>query len=165
MSGQLSYGYQTPKGIPGGLVDINAYSIDSRVNDEASPDVMKFGMGAMRGSVPGTNVLVPAAGMTAEEFEGVIMTGFTNQRNMAGDVMIHPLQTVGILRWGRAWVRVDPAVTPAYGDPLYLITAAGDTRGMFTNDPSGNLAINGRFIGGLGTGSVAPVVIYNQKAE
>ena len=165
MSGQLSYTYHTPKGVPGGLLDINAYSIDSRINEEEKPGVMMNGMGVVQGTVPGTNVLLPAAGATVGKFEGVVMTGFTNQRDMDGETLLAPLQTVGILRWGRAWVRVAPDLTPAYGDALYLITAAGATRGFFTNEPSGNLAVKGSFLGGLGTGDIAPVVIYNQKSE
>ena len=166
MSRQLSYNYQTPKGTAGSLYDISPYAIDSRVNGGSKAEAMMFGMGAVRGDTPGTNVVVPKAADTADKFEGVILTGYTNMMNMDGDVKIEPLQTVGLLRWGRAWVRVDPdAEDIAYGDKLYLISD-GEKAGLFTNDDDDgdNLAIKGRFIGGLGSGNIAPAEIYNQMA-
>jgi len=164
MSGQLSYNYFTPKGVAGSLVDISPKSIDSRINGETVVGKLMFGMGAVQGNNPGLDVLVPVAASTIEQFEGVVLTGFTNQMNMSGQVEIRPQQTVGILRWGRAWVRVPEGVEPAYGEALHLIPS-GDDAGLFTNDDGGgdNLAVNGMFIGGLGTGNVAPVEIYNQK--
>jgi hypothetical protein len=167
MSGQMSYNYTMPKGIAGTLVDISPRAIDSRINAETEAGVMMYGMGAMQGDTPGVNVIVPEDGMVAEQFEGVLMTGLTNEMNMAGQLSLRPLETVGVLRWGRPWVRVAEGVTPAYGEDMYLITAAGPDRGLFTNDDGGgaNLAIYGRFIGGLGTGNVAPAEIYNQKSQ
>jgi len=165
MGGQLTYTYQTPKGVAGGLVDINAYSIDSRTNGETEPGDMRFGMGAMVGGSPGETVLVPDDTMTdASKFEGIVMTGFTQQMTMLGEVNVYPAQTVGILRWGRAWVLIPDSVYPAYNDPVYLIVEGADA-GKFTNAATNNLAINATFIGERGTGAVAPVVLYNQKSE
>jgi hypothetical protein len=165
MSGQLSYSYQTPKGVAGGLFDISPYRIDSRVNGETCAGKMMFGMGAVQGDNPGVNALVPDAGNPGAQFEGIVMTGFTNQMDAAGKVRIFPLQTIGILRWGTAWGRVADGVTPVCGDPAYLI-ADGSEAGYFTNDGGDdNLAVNGRFIGGLGTGGVAPIELYNQNAS
>jgi len=165
MSGQLSYTYHTPKGVAGSLVDINAYSIDSRANGETRPGVMRFGMGAMIGESPGVTVRVPDASMTdASLFEGIVMTGFTQQMTMHGDVNVYPAQTVGILRWGRAWALVPDDVFPEYNDPAYLIVD-GDDAGKFTNEAADNVAIKATFIGGRGTGAVAPVALYNQKSE
>ena len=161
MSGQLSYNYSTPKGVAGGLFDISPYSIDSRVNGEVKPDALMFGMGAVQGANPGVNVLVPDDTFEPAMFEGVVLTGFTQEMNMAGDVKIYPLQTVGILRWGKCWARVAGGVTPTYGDQLYLVID-GDEAGLFTNDEEDGVAVNGRFIGGLGTGDIAPVEIFNQ---
>ena len=164
MAGQLTYTYQTPKGVAGALVDISPKSIDSRTNEETVMDALRFGMGAMVGSNPGSLVLKPIAAMTANDFEGVVMTGYTQQMTMDGEVHVYPAQTVGVLRWGRAWARVVDGISPAYGDLLYLVTN-GANAGLFTNaDPgAGNgIAINGRFYGGLGNGNIAPVEIYNQ---
>ena len=162
MSGQLIYGYQPPQGIAGGLYDLSPHLIDTRVNGENTAAALKFGMGVMRGSTPGVNILLPTSSNTADEFEGLLMTGFTHEINMAGEVLIYPLQTVGVMCWGRPWARVVNGVTPAYGDALYLVTSGADA-GLFTNVASGNLAINGRFIGGLGVGDIAPVELYKQK--
>ena len=163
MAAQTSYSYQTPRGVPGGLFDISPYAIDSRTNGEENIGVLLFGMGAMQGTHPGVDVLVPVAGDTEDTFEGIVLTGFTNQQTMQGEVILYPQQVVGILRWGRAWVRVAEGVTPAYGENLYLINS-GPNAGLFTNVEGDGLAINGRFIGGLGTTSVAPVELYNQKS-
>ena len=164
MSGQLSYSYQTPKGVAGGLLDISPYAIDSRINGEEEYGALKFGMGAVQGDNPGVNVLIPSTSSAASDFEGVVLTGFTQMMNTEGAANIAPLQTVGILRWGRAWVRLADGITPVYGESLYLIKT-GDDAGLFTNDSGGgaNFAVNGRFIGGLGSGDIAPVEIYNQK--
>ena len=163
MSGQTSYSFQTPRGVAGALVDISPKSIDSRVNSETVVDKMLFGMGVVVGDNPGVDVHVPTAANAAGDFEGVLLTGYTQQMTMAGDVHVYPKQTVGVLRWGRAWARVADGVTPAYNDPLYLIIT-GPEAGLFTNDSGSgaNLAINGRFYGELGSGNIAPVEIHNQ---
>ena len=164
MSAQLSYSYQTPRGVPGGIMDISPYRIDSRANGETAPGILKFGMGAMQGDTPGVNVLRPLAGDTADAFEGIVMTGFTQQQTMLGELELMPQQVVGIMRWGTAWVRVASGAAPQYGDPLNLVISGPDA-GKFTTSAAGTLAIKGRFIGGLGTGPVAPVELFNQLAE
>ena len=163
---QLSYNYQPPIGIAGSLYDISSHAINSRSNGETTPGVMRFGMGVVLGDTPGVNITLPSAATTLPEFEGISMTGFTNQMNMAGEVYVMPQQSIGVLRWGRAWVRIEEGAAPAYGDSVYLIID-GDDAGMFTNDDGGgdNLAINAMFIGGLGTSSIAPIELYNQKNE
>jgi hypothetical protein len=163
MSGQTSYTYQTPKGVAGALVDMSPKSIDSRVNSETEVDKMRFGMGVVVGGNPGTDVRVPVSTSVALDFEGVLLTGYTQQQTINGDIHVNPAQTVGVLRWGRAWARVVDGVTPQYNDPLYLVITGADA-GLFTNDSDddANLAINGRFYGGLGNGNIAPVEIHNQ---
>ena len=162
MSVQLSYSYITPQGIAGSLEDIAPYAIDSRLNAEPDEDTMLFGMGAVCGPNPGVDVLVPTATSTPDLFEGLVLTGFTNQMDMMGQIKINPLKTVGVLRYGHAWARVAEGVEPTYGDPLYLINT-GDEAGLFTNIATDAIAVNGRFRGPLGSSSVAPVEIYNQK--
>ena len=164
MSAQTSYSYQTPRGVPGGIVDISPYRIDSRANGEDVPGALMFGMGAMQGDTPGVNVAVPMAGDTVDTFEGIVMTGFTQQQTMTGELQIYPQQVVGVMRWGTAWARVASGVTPAYGEALNLVIDGPDA-GLFTNSTTDTLAIKGRFIGGLGTGPVAPVELFNQLAE
>jgi hypothetical protein len=166
MSAQTSYSYSTPKGVAGGLYDISPYAVDSRINGETSEDALLFGMGAVQGDNPGVNVKVPTSADTAAKFEGLVLTGFTNEMDKHGDVHIAPLQTVGTLVWGRAWARIVPGITPTYGQKLYLVNT-GENAGLFTNIPGSspaNLAISGRFLGGAGTGDVALIELYNNKA-
>lgn len=160
---QKSYSYTTPKGVAGGLMDLSPYSVDSRINGETEPGVLRFGMGVVQGTTPGTNVALPAAATTADKFEGLLLTGFTQEMDSAGEVTIRPKQTVGVLRYGKAWARVSKDAAVSYGDKLYLITS-GDEAGLFTNKASGNLAVNGRFVGAADSVGIAPVEIYNQQA-
>ena len=167
MSGQLTYSFTPPRGLAGTLLDIaNLKDIDSRVNGETEVDAMRFGMGAVQGDSPGTSVVVPTSASTLDEFEGIVMTGHTQQMTMTGEVHVYPAQTVGILRWGRAWARVADGIIPEYGEPLFLIITGAEA-GLFTNDDGGgtNMALNGRFYGGLGTGSVAPVELYTPVVQ
>ena len=81
MSVQMSYGYSTPRGIPGGLYDQSPYVVDTRLN-EADNGAMLFGMGVVQGSVPGTNIDLPTASSTAADFEGITVNGFTQQHDL-----------------------------------------------------------------------------------
>jgi hypothetical protein len=146
------------------LSDIAPYAVVSRINGEASSEALKFGMGAKVGSKPGVNVLAPATGRTAAQFEGVVLNGFTQQMNSAGDVKVESGQTVGILRYGNVWVRVPDGVTPNYGDALYLIPA-GANAGLFTNaSASPNIPIAGRFVDENGASNVVLAELFNQKS-
>lgn len=160
---QTSYNYTTPKGVAGGLYDLAPYQVESRVNGETVPGALKFGMGVVQGSTPGTNVVRPAAASTADKFEGLLLTGFTQEMDSTGEVIIKPKQTVGVLCYGKAWARLSKDATASYGDKLYLITS-GDEAGLFTNEASGNLAVSGRFVGTADSVGIAPVELYNQQA-
>lgn len=160
---QTNYSYQTPKGVAGGLYDISPKSIDSRVNGETTADTLKFGMGAVQGANPGTDIKVPTGTDTADKFEGLVLTGYVQEIDMSGDLKLQPKQTVGVLRYGKAWARVISGITVQYGDELYLVNE-GEDAGLFTNDSDGSLAIMGRFIGSVDSSNIAPVEIYNQMA-
>lgn len=163
MSVQTSYNFGTSRGIPGGLVDLSKYVIDTRLNEAANGALM-FGMGVVQGTVPGVNVKLPATGATIATFEGITVNGFTQQHDLEGKVALNNNQSVGILRSGRVWVRVEEDDEPAYGDQLYLIIG-GTEIGCFTStDGSTNtLAVNGRFISGV-TGGVAQVELFNNQS-
>ena len=164
MAAQLSYSYQMPQGIPGTIYDAGPHQIDSRANAEAVTGAMQLGMGVMQGDVPGKNVRRPATGDTLATFEGISMGGRVAQMTIEGEFAIRQHQTVGVMRWGRAWVRVESDIEIAYGEPVYLITTGVDA-GLFTNDATGNLEINAMFIGGLGSSNVAPIELYNQSNQ
>ena len=159
---QTSYGYNTPRGVAGMLRDLAPYAIESRINCETDAGVLMFGMGAVRGDKPGYNVAVPVTASTADEFEGIVMTGFTNEMSMEGDVRILSAQTVGILRYGNAWVRIADGVEPEYGDAMYLVTSGADA-GKFTNIDTDGIAVKGRFVGGADTYGIAPAEMFNQS--
>jgi len=165
MGVQTAYNYATPRGIAGGLYDLSPYATNSRLNGETEAGALKFGMGAVSGDNPGTDVKRPASGDTADKFEGIVMTGFTTEQDINGNVVVMPGQTVGLLSYGRIWARIKSDITPQYGDSLYLIID-GDEAGLFTNANTESeltvLAVKGRFIGGKGTGNVAPVELFNQ---
>jgi hypothetical protein len=161
---QTSYNYTTPKGVAGSLYDITPYSVDSRLNGEATADALKFGMGAVQGATPGSDVKLPTSASEGGQFEGLVLTSFTQEMNRAGDVKLYPKQTVGVLRYGKAWARVVPGLAIAYGDPLYL-TVDGTDAGLFTNDDTDTLAVAGRFIGGVDASDIAPVELYNAPAS
>lgn len=163
MSAQTTYGFATPRGVAGGLVDLSNYDIVTRLN-EASDGAMKFGVGVVHGTSAGSQVKLPVAGSTAAVFEGVVVNSHSAEMDMSGDVSLKKNVSVGVLRYGKVWVRVPSAVAPAYGDNVYLIVSGDDT-GSFTKTAGSNtVAINARFIGGKGTsGAVAPAEFYNQS--
>ena len=164
MNMRLDYSYQARLGVPGTLYDISPHAIDSRLNDESTIDAMQFGIGVFQGDSPGKTVRKPIAGDALATFEGISMGSQTTSMDMQGERYIRPQQTIGVLRWGRAWVRIVPGRIIQYGDPLFLITS-GINAGLFTNEATNNLAINAMFIGELGTSDVAPVEVYNQSNQ
>lgn len=165
MSAQTSYTQATPRGVAGGLVDLSAHAVNTRLNGEAG-DTMKFGMGVVQGTTPGSDVKIPATGATAAKFEGITVNGYTSEMDREGSVTIPPLASLGILQYGKIWARTKAGITPAYGEALYLIIT-GDDAGLFTNTAAEGttVAVTGRFIGGKGTGNVAPVELFYQANE
>lgn len=165
MSAQTSYSQATPHGVAGGLVDLSARAINTRLNGETG-STMKFGMGVVQGSTPGSDVKIPAAGATVAKFEGITVNGYTSEMDREGAVTLPPLAALGILQYGKIWARTKASIAPAYGDALYLIIT-GDDAGLFTNaaDGGNTVAVSGRFIGGKGTGNVAPVELFYQANE
>ena len=155
---QNNYGYTSQRNVPGGLVDSSPRSAVSRANGGTTP--VKFGYGVVCGDKPGVNVTLPGATSTADEFEGIVMAGIA-ERDLDGAVANNPTKMLGILEWGKAWVCVPEGLTIAYGEQLYLITS-GANAGKFTNDDgTGTIAVNGRFIGAVDSGDIAPVNLYN----
>lgn len=169
MSVQTSYGFATPKGVAGGLFDLSPYSMDSRLNGE-SGDALKYGMGAVIGTTAGVDVKVPINTDTVAEFDGVVMTGYNTEMDITRAITIMPKATVGILKTGKAWVRIDDKSAPAYGDQLYLIIA-GDFAGCFTtaaavtSESYTAIKVNGHFIGSKGTGYIAPAFVNANDAK
>ena len=163
MSAQTHYGFTTPIGAPGGIVDLSPHVIDTFLNEEAS-GVMKFGLGVVQGSKPGVNIALPETGATADKFEGITTNNRTTEYDLEGKLHIRNGAAVGVMRYGKIYVQVEEDDEPAYGDPVYLIIN-GDDAGRFTSASSGDtIAVNARFIGGVDNG-VAPVELMREPVN
>lgn len=165
MSAQTKYGFSTPIGSAGGIVDLAPYAIDSFLNDEENGN-LKFGIGVVRGAKPGIGIKLPTTDSTAAEFEGITTNNRTTEYNMDGDLSIRKGASVGIMRYGRIYARVIDSVTVKYGDALYLLTD-GPNAGMFTNAASAStpkaVAVKGRFLGAADLSTkVAAVELFDQ---
>ena len=152
---QLTYGYDTPKGVAGGIFDIAPYECNSRVSEEAD-GVIKFGMGVVIGASAGTGVKLATA--TTDNFEGIVVHKAIEQ-DMSGNVSIKNGEAFSVMRFGGVWARVDESVTIAAGDKVYLIVS-GDKKGLFTNVSTGALAVAGEFVTAAENG-IAVVRLYN----
>lgn len=155
MSVQTSYGYATPKGVPGGIYDLYHYPVDSRYNEEANGK-LRFGVAVVTGTAPGSSVKLPVSTSVAADIEGVVINGFNQQRDLEGKVFINNHQNIGVMRRGRCWVRLAANAAPAYGDELHIVVSGDDT-GCFAT--TGGVTIPGRFIGGADNG-IAPIELY-----
>ena len=167
MSAQTRYGYATPIGAAGGLVDLAPYAIDTFLNEEEN-GVMKFGVGVVQGSKPGTNIAMPTKTATAEVFEGVSTNNRTTEYDLDGKLFVRKGRPVGVMRYGRIYARVAEGVEPKYGDALYLVVE-GDEAGCFTTvaaaaaDAPATIAVKGRFMGGVDTSAqIAQIELFNQ---
>jgi len=158
MSAQVTYGYNPAHGTPGGLYDLAPYAIDTFLNEEET-GVMKFGIGVVRGTKPGSNIALPTADADAAKFEGVTTNNRTTEHGLEGGTFIRKGAAMGVLRYGRIYVRAATDAAPVYGDPVCLVTD-GDEAGFFTN--TGGIALKGRFLSGADTDHVALIELFNQ---
>lgn len=160
MSAQTHYGYNSPMGAAGGIVDLAPYAIDTFLN-EAENGVMKFGVGVVQGSTPGTNVNLPSA--TTDKFEGIAVNNRTTEYDLEGNLAVRKGAALGVMRYGRVYGRVAEGVKPAYGDAVYLV-ATGDEAGCFTNVADGAIAVKARFLGTVdSTAQIAQIELFNAQ--
>lgn len=160
MSAQTRYGYTTPIGAAGGIVDLAPYAIDTFLNEEETGK-LKFGCGVVRGTTPGKNVALPKA--AGNKFEGIVTNNLTTEYDLEGKLSVRNGASVGVMRYGRVYGRVATGVTPAYGDPVYLV-ATGDEAGCFTNAADGAIAVKGRFLGTVDTtAQIAEIELFNAQ--
>lgn len=131
MAAQMNYNYGTPKGVPGGKVDIAFDEVITRRN-EAEDGVLKFGIAAMIGAAPGIGVTVPSTGATAEKIEGVVLYHPNTEQDMKGNVVVKNGASLGIMRKGHVWGRTASDAVPAYGSKAYVVVD-GDEAGTFTS--------------------------------
>ena len=115
-----NYSQGMPAGTAGGFYDLAIHAVVSRLNGQADT-ALKPGMGVVQGDKPGSNVKIPATGATLEQFEGIVINDVNREMNMDGELLIQPKTTVGVMQYGRIWVRIADGVEPKYGDPVHLI--------------------------------------------
>lgn len=169
MSVQTTYKFSSPVGSPGGIVDLAPHAIDSFLNAE-NTGVMKFGVGVVRGTKAGIEVKLPVAASTAAVFEGVVVNNRTTEYDLEGVTHLRKGKALGVMRYGRIYVRVATGATPAYGDQVYMIPG-GTEAGYFTDDADNGetggskvdyIAIKARFLGGIDSASgVAEIELFN----
>lgn len=170
MSVQTTYRYSTPLGAPGGIVDLAPHLIDAFINEE-NTGVLKPGLGVVNGTTAGKQVKLPGSDSAAGDFVGVTTNRRTTEYDLEGAVHMRKGCTIGVMRYGRIYGQIAEDATPAYGKAVYLITS-GDEAGFFTDaadngetgdDKVDNVAIKGRFLGGMdGTTKVAAIELFNQ---
>ena len=131
MAAQLDYSYHVSKGVPGGKYDLSMDTVVTRTNEEAD-GVLRFGMAAMAGSLPGTTVKVPVLGTTAEKIEGVVLHAENTEQDRKGRVVVPNHASVGIMAYGKIWGRTSSDAVPVYGNKAYVVVD-GDEAGCFTS--------------------------------
>lgn len=161
MSAQTSYRFSTQMGAAGGIMDLAPYAIDTFLNEEPHGKML-FGLGVVQGTAPGNDVKLPAA--STDKFEGVVTNRRTTEYDLEGRIYIRHGVSLGIMRYGRIYVRLDDGEnleenTVQYGETPYVI-CKGDKAGYFTNKAEGNLEVAGRFVTGPDNG-IAGVELFN----
>jgi hypothetical protein len=156
---QTNYGYSSQRNVPGGLADSSPRSTVSRANGETSPLAVKFGYGVVQGDVPGTDVKLPTSASTAAQFEGIVLSDMA-EHDLDGMIRNNPTRVLGVLEWGRVWVRVPEGLTITYGEKAYLAISGADA-GKFTNESAGALDVKAKFISAVDSGDIAAVELYN----
>ena len=158
MAVQMNYG-EPSRGIAGGLYDRSNYDAVTRRNG-AEDGTLFFGMGVVQGTNPGLDVSLPAAGATADKFEGVVMYSANVEMDDDGKVKLAKGKTIDVCQEGKLWVQLADEVEPAYGEAVYLIIT-GDDAGKFTNATETNVAVKAKFIGPAEDG-IAPAQFVAQ---
>ena len=156
MGAQTKYSFFTPIGVAGGIVDLAPYAIDTFLNEEETGK-MKFGLGVIQGTTAGKQVKLPAS--AEGKFEGVTTNNLTTEYDLEGKIHVRKGVAIGVMRYGRIYVRVADQKTPKYGDPLYVV-ATGAEAGYFTTDAASNIEVAGRFLGTVSDG-IAEAELFN----
>ena len=162
MSAQTTYAYAGPMGVAGGLVDLSPRQIDTYLNSEANGS-LGFGLGVVAGSRPGVNIALPGTTSVAKDFQGVTVNNRTTETAMDGTVTILGGAAVGVLAWGKIYVKVAAAASPSFGAQAYLVTS-GAEKGCFTQDSTAGVALKARFLGAA-SGGIAPLELLHQMQE
>ena len=160
MSAQTTYRWDTVMGAAGGIVDLAPYAIDTFLNEE-NDGVMQFGM-AVVGGTNADQIKLPGNSASATDFLGVTVNNRSTELQINGDLVLANKKAVGVMRYGRVYVRVETGLTITPGSAAYVIKS-GDDAGKFTNSSSSTLAVKARFLSAVdGAADIAMVELFNQ---
>lgn len=164
MSAQTSYRHTAAIGLPGGIVDLSPYSVDTFINEEETGK-LKFGVGVVRGTTAGNGIKFPASDSVSTDFEGIIVNNRTTETDMEGKLSIRKHSAVGVMRYGKVYALVATGAEPKYGEPVYIVRS-GDEAGYVTNKSDGAIPIKARFAGAAdSSANVVSVELFNQAQE
>lgn len=141
MSVQTSYNFDTIRGFAGGIYDLAPYAIDTYL---VEGDDMQFGIAVVAGTKPG--VQVKAGGTNAI---GVTVNNLTTEHGIDGELVIHEGAAIGVMRYGRIWVKADKndtaitygAATKVGADGVFAATAGTAIKGRFLSDVKDGIAL------------------------
>ena len=159
---QLSYGYDIPAGVPGGIYGLENYDVVARLNDETT-GTMKFGVGVVIGENAGNSVKLPTSTDTSAQFEGVVVYTANREFTYDGATNLKKGTPLSIMNYGKVWVRTGDNAKAAYGAEAYLITDGAEA-GCFTDstDTATKVAVKARFLTEV-TDGLAVVELFNSK--
>ena len=143
MSAQTTYKFATPVGVAGGIVDLAPYAIDTFLNEE-NEGAMEFGVAVVDGTASGKQVKLPVSASTV--IQGVTTNNLTTELGLDGKIYIKKGAAIGVMRYGRIYVKLATGAAPTYGAPAYVVKSTAEF-GYFTESSSGTIAVKGRFLG------------------
>ena len=162
MSAQTTYKFDTVRGCAGGIYDLAPYEINTYINS-AADNVMLFGIGVTT-YVDGDTVAHPGAIMkpsaTSQKFLGVTVNNRTRENDRNGDLEILNKTAIGVMRWGRVYVRVKTGKEPKFGDAAYVVYS-GDEAGFFSPTSTDGDAVPAIFGSEVDTNGVAMLILKN----
>lgn len=163
MGVQTFYGFNTPKGVAGGLYDLSAHEVVTRQAEEATT----FGVGVVIGTTKGIDVKAPTAESESGDFEGVVVhNSVMAELDMNNRLEVAAGRTVGCLHYGRIWVKTGKKAKPAYKAKVFMITD-GEEAGLFTTtddtEATNKVELNGIFLGAADDG-IANAEFFNAPA-
>ena len=148
MSAQTVYKFGTQWGCAGGIFDLVPHAIDTFLNEEEN-GVMKFGVAVTAGTTAGSQVKLPAASTAV--IEGITVNNRTTEYDLDGNIRIMKGAAMGVMRYGKIYVRLATGATPEFGDPAYVVYSDTE-KGYFTDSSSSTIPINARFVSGADNG-------------
>ena len=162
MSAQTTYKFDTVRGCAGGIYDLAPYEINTFINAEADND-MAFGIGVTT-YVDGDTVAHPDSIMkptaASQPFLGVTVNNRTRENDRNGDLEILNKTAVGVMRWGRVYVRVKTGKEPKFGDAAYVLTS-GTEAGFFSPTSTDGDAVQAVFGSEKDSNNVALLILKN----